>query len=214
MCEWFFCLLFPVAVQPQCSTGPETSKKGWSGCKCLGWNSTSGVSFDAQECVDKSCFLAFMWVWVVGWKVLGTTRLLSWRPEATSDLWPRDSWSVTGRGFWRTRLWVRADASEGACHNGQTIDVRGGVGDGVPLIKSCVSEGFSEVKTWGDKVPVWWMSANRFFSDSAWQRAKIFRQFGQHQWSGSMTAPDRWCSGYTSLLLLLVCMFCLLLQTF
>lgn len=58
------------------------------GCKCLDWISTSGLSFDAQECVDKSCFLEFMCVcvWVVGWKILGTARLLSWRPEATADL--------------------------------------------------------------------------------------------------------------------------------
>lgn len=37
------------------------------GCKCLDWISTSGLSFDAQECVDKSCFLEFMCVWVGGW---------------------------------------------------------------------------------------------------------------------------------------------------
>lgn len=41
-----------------------------------------------------------------------------------------------------------ADASEEARHNGLTIDVRGGAGDGVPLIKSCVSGGVGEVKTW------------------------------------------------------------------
>lgn len=41
---------------------------------------------------------------------------------------------------------MRADASEGARHNGWTIDVRGAVGDGVPLIKSCDSGGFGEIK--------------------------------------------------------------------
>lgn len=53
-----------------------------------------------------------------------------------------------------------ADASEGAHHNGWTIDVRGAVGDGAPLIKSHVSGGSGEVRTRGDKVPVGWMSAN------------------------------------------------------
>ena len=141
----------------------STAVFGLHGCKCLGWSSPSRVSFDAHEFGDKSWFCVWeslsvcvcVCVCVGGWRVSGTARLSSWRPEATGDLWPEDSWSVAGGALWvPVVMGAVLTQVEEPSDNGETIDAWAAVGDCVGNHSCNLGIDYRRIQRWwrGDRL--------------------------------------------------------------